>query len=264
MAPEVVVERDGGIVRVTLNRPERKNALTLAMVEELAGLLDETTRRRDDRVVVLAGAGDAFCSGADLTDPATVAGAAADGPAGWLAHLRRMFALPLALHHCSKPTVAAVRGVAAGAGCNLALGCDLVVAADDARFCQIFVRRGLTVDFAGSWILPRLVGMARAKELALLGDMVPAARAEAIGLVHRVVPSGELERAVAEVAGRLAAGPPVALERIKDGLQRAASLTLAEAVELEALSQATCLSSADAAEGMRAFVERREPRFEGR
>lgn len=251
------------MVHVTLNRPDRKNAITRAMLDELAALLDEVERIPDDRVVVLTGAGDAFCSGADLTDRDNAA-LFAGGRGGALSGMRTFSAVAARLHRLTKPTVAAVNGVATGAGANLALGCDLVVAADDARFSQIFVRRGLTVDFGGTWLLPRLVGMQRAKELALLGDMVSADRAEAIGLVNRVVPRAGLDAAVAELAARLAAGPPIAMGFIKAGLNQAFALSMDDALELESANQATCFATADTAEAMRAFVERRDPKFEGR
>ncbi|MGH9034278.1 MAG: enoyl-CoA hydratase/isomerase family protein, partial [Acidimicrobiia bacterium] len=173
----ILLERDGGVVWATLNRPEKKNAINLAMAEELIGLLAEVERRSEDRVLVITGAGGAFSSGADLTDSETASGL--QGPAGWLERIRWIHTIPLAIHRLPKPVVAVVPGVAAGAGCNLALACDLVVASSDARFCEIFVRRGLALDFGGSWLLPRLVGLQRAKELAFLGDMVDAARAEA-------------------------------------------------------------------------------------
>ncbi|HEY3238152.1 MAG TPA: enoyl-CoA hydratase [Acidimicrobiia bacterium] len=258
----ILVERDGGVVWATMNRPEKKNALSMAMAEELIALVAEVERRSGDRVLVLTGAGGSFSSGADLTDRDTAAGLA--GPAGWIERIRRIHTLPLAIHRLPKPVVASVPGVAAGAGCNLALACDLVLASSDARFCEIFVRRGLSLDFGGSWLLPRLVGLQRAKELAFLGDMVDAARAEAIGLVNRVVAPDELEMVVRELAARLAAGPPVALAAMKQAMHQGMSLSLAETLEVEALSQTVCFSTADTAEAMKAFVERREPRFEGR
>lgn len=258
----ILVERDAGVVWVTLNRPEKKNALTMAMVAALLALLDEVARRPEDRVVVVTGAGGAFSSGADLTDPDTVAGLV--GPASAVERMREFHALPLALHRLPKPVVAAVPGVAVGAACNLALACDLVLAATDARFCEIFVRRGLTLDFGGSWLLPRLVGLQRAKELAFLGDMVDASRAETIGLVNRVVAPDELEAEARQLAARLAAGPPIALAAMKQAMHQGLGLSLAESLELEGLGQTVCLSTADTAEAMRAFVERRAPRFEGR
>ncbi|MGH8994181.1 MAG: enoyl-CoA hydratase/isomerase family protein [Acidimicrobiia bacterium] len=257
----ILVERDGGVVWVTLNRPHKKNALTVGMVDELIGVLAEVEGRAEDRALVLTGAGGDFSSGADLTDQGTVARLA--GPASTVATMRRMHGLPLAVHRLSKPVVAAVAGVAVGAGCNLALACDLVLAAADARFGEVFVRRGLALDFGGSWLLPRLVGLQRAKELAFLGEMVDAARAEAIGLVNRVVAPDELEGAARELAARLAAGPPVALAAMKQGMHQALSLSMAEALEVEAMAQTVCGSTADMAEAMQAFVERREPRFQG-
>ena len=259
----VLVERDGnGVVWAVLNRPERKNALTLGMVAELTALVAEVEGRTEDRVLVITGAGGAFCSGADLSDPETAA--AGGGVATLLDHMRRFHAVPLALHRLAKPVVAVVPGVAVGAGCNLALACDIVLASSEARFSEIFVRRGLTLDFGGSWLLPRLVGLHRAKELAFLGDMVDAARAEAIGLVNRVVAADALEREARELAARLAAGPPIALAAMKQAMHEGLSLSMAESLDVEAFGQTVCLSSADAAEAMKAFLERREARFDGR
>ena len=235
----------------------------MAMAEALLALVGEVADRDEDRVLVITGAGGAFSSGADLTDPDTVGGLSG-GPAGSLEAMRRIHALPLALHRLAKPVLAVVPGVAVGAGCNLALACDLVVAGSDARFSEIFVRRGLTLDFGGSWLLPRLVGLQRAKELAFLGDMIDATRAEALGLVNRVVPAADLEEEGRRLAARLAAGPPVALAITKQALHQGLSLSLTESLELESLGQTLCLSTADVAEAMRAFIERREPRFEGR
>ena len=257
----LLVERDGGVVWATLNRPEKKNALTLGLVGALTALVAEVEQRPEDRVLVITGAGGDFSSGADLSDPGIVGREA--GVAGWLGHMRHFHAAPLALHRLAKPVVAAVPGVAVGAGCNLALACDLVLASTDARFSEIFVRRALTLDFGGSWLLPRLVGLHRAKELAFLGDMVDAARAEAIGLVNRVVAPEALETEARELAARLAAGPPIALAAMKQAMHQGLSLAMAESLEVEAFGQTVCLSSADAAEALRAFLERREPRFEG-
>jgi 2-(1,2-epoxy-1,2-dihydrophenyl)acetyl-CoA isomerase len=151
-----------------------------------------------------------------------------------------------------------------GVGLNLALCCDLVIASDDARFSEIFVRRGLSIDGGGSWVLPRVVGLLRAKQLALLGDIIRAAEAERLGLVTRVVPRVDLDETVAELAGRLAAGPPLALSMTKRLLDQSTQVTLAQALEAEAKAQAVNLGTRDTAEAMRAFVQRREPRFEGR
>jgi enoyl-CoA hydratase/carnithine racemase len=251
----LLVDRRDSVVTVTMNRPQRKNAVTATMMEELIAVFTAVAARRDDRVLVLTGAGDAFCSGADLGEsPVT------DG----LTSMRRVGDLILGLHRLAKPTIAKVGGVAAGAGCNLALSCDLIVASDEARFSEIFARRGLSVDFGGTWLLPRLVGLHRAKELALFADIVSAKEAEALGLVNRVVPAGQLDAFVAEWAGRLAAGPPIALAQTKRMLNNAFEVTLEQALEDEGWAQTVNFSTADTAEAMRAFLEKRDPKFEGR
>src|SRR6478735_2923405 len=203
------IDRSEGVVTCTLNRPEKKNAVTSEMWVGLIDLFEAVATNPDDRVLVITGAGDGFCSGADLGDSGTAQ--AASGVGGALAGMRTVGNAALALHDLAKPTIAAVNGVAAGAGCNLALGCDLVIASDRARFSEIFSKRGLTVDFGGSWVLPRLVGMHRAKELVLLADVIDVTEAERIGLVNRVVPPDQLETTVKEIALRLAALPPVQL-----------------------------------------------------
>jgi enoyl-CoA hydratase/carnithine racemase len=154
--------------------------------------------------------------------------------------------------------------VAVGAGMNLALCCDLIVASDRARFSEIFVKRGLMVDFAGTWLLPRRVGLARARELALTGRMLGAAEALEYGIINEMVPVGELRSRAAAIASDLAAGAPLALALTKAALERSFGMSFQEALELESHGQALCLSSEDAAEGVRAFLEKRSPRFEGR
>ena len=254
----VLVDRRDGVVSVTLNRPHRKNALTGAMVERLHALLEDVERRPEDRVLVLTGAGGAFCSGADLSDADSPA--QGDAPTA-LRRVRQVGDLALALHRLRKPTIAKVDGVAVGAGLGLALGCDLVVASDRARLSMIFVRRGLSPDTGTAWLVPRLVGMVRAKELALLGDLVGAETAREIGLVGRVVPVADLDATVAELALRLADGPALALSLTKELLDAAWAAPLDVVLEREAQAQAINLAGPDAAEALRAFVERREPRF---
>jgi 2-(1,2-epoxy-1,2-dihydrophenyl)acetyl-CoA isomerase len=168
-----------------------------------------------------------------------------------------------ALHALPQPVIAKVVGVAAGAGANLALGCDLIVASDDARFSEIFARRGLSIDFGGSWLLPRLVGLHKAKELALLAEILSAQEAEAVGLVNRVVPRAEIDGFVDGWARRLAAGPPLALSSTKRLLNGSFALSLEQAVEAEALAQTANFGTADTAEAIAAFVEKREPTFRG-
>ena len=158
-----------------------------------------------------------------------------------------------------QPVIAKVGGVAAGAGLNLALGCDLIVASDDARFSEIFARRGLSVDFGGSWVLPRLVGLHKAKELVLFADIIGAKEAQEIGIVNRVVPAGELDAFVEDWARRLAAGPPISLSMSKRLLNVSMEMSLAHALEAEAQAQNVNFSSKDTAEAMIAFVQKRDP-----
>jgi 2-(1,2-epoxy-1,2-dihydrophenyl)acetyl-CoA isomerase len=257
----LLVERDGrGVVTVTLDNPARKNAITHAMFVGLRKVFREIVERPADRVVVITGSGDAFSSGADLTP-------AVDDDREQLHILyamRNLGETALALNQLHQPVIAKVNGVAVGAGLNLALGCDLVYASDRARLGEIFARRGLSIDFGGSWLLPRMVGMHKAKELALLADVVDAHEAERIGIVNRVVPHDELDAHVDEIAGRLAAGPPIALGMTKRLLGQAHDVTFAQALEAEAMAQAVNGATEDTPEAIRAFLEKRLPTFRGR
>lgn len=255
----ILVHRDGdGVVEITLNRPERLNAFNQLMLSELGATVDEVTERTDDRVLVLGGAGGAFCSGLDLAS-----GDSAGPQPHRLLRMRKLSNLILALHRMPKPTIAKVDGVAAGAGCNIALACDLVVASDRARFSEIFIRRGLTVDGGGSWLLPRLVGLHKAKELVLLGDFVSGADAERIGLINRVVPVDDLDEAVGDWAKKLSAGPPLALQISKALLNTSFSVSMDEALDAEASGQSVCFATEDAREALDAFKEKRPPKFAG-
>src|SRR5580704_794744 len=208
----LIVQRNDGVVTVTMNRPERKNAANGVMLTELRETFLEVEDRGDDRVMVLTGAGGAFCSGADLSDPN---GPATDPTRSGLARMRRLGDIALALHRITKPTIAKVDGVAVGAGLSLALGCDLVVCSDRARLSMIFAKRSLSLDCGASWLLPRLVGMARAKEIALFGGMWSGQEALEAGLVNRVLPVEEIDGFVDDWAATLAAGPPLALSMTK-------------------------------------------------
>jgi 2-(1,2-epoxy-1,2-dihydrophenyl)acetyl-CoA isomerase len=255
-------ERADGVATLTIDRPERKNAITGEMWNGLVGVFDDVSTSGVDRVLVITGAGDAFCSGADLSGAADDGGGTR-GAGASVASMRIVGRAALRLHELPIPTIAAVNGVAAGAGCNLALGCDLIVASDRARFTEIFSKRGLALDFGGSWVLPRLIGLHRAKQLAFLAEIIDAAEAERIGLVNRVVPHDDFEKEVAALAARLAAQPPLQLAVIKRQLNDAIGRTMAEAVELEAIAQSLMFTSRDTAEAMLAFLEKREPRFTG-
>jgi enoyl-CoA hydratase/carnithine racemase len=257
----LIVERQGGVVTVTMNRPERKNAANAVMLTELPAIFGEIEGNAADRVMVLTGAGGAFCSGADLGDPN---GPASDTSRSPLARMRRLGDVALALHRVTKPTIAKVDGHAVGAGLSLALGCDLVVCSDRAKLSMIFSRRGLSLDNGASYLLPRLVGMARAKEIALFGGMWSGEEALAIGLVNRVVPLAELDAFVDDWAATLAAGPPLALSMTKTLLHGSAHSSMEEAVENEARCQSVNFASEDTNEALAAFTEKREPTYIGR
>ena len=250
---------DENIVTITLNRPHLKNAANGTMWDELLAIFRELSDGLDARAVIITGARDAFCSGADLSGRA-------DGPTTHqLINMRRISDVALALHRLPMPTIAKVGGVAAGAGCNLALGCDLIVASDQARFSEIFARRGLAIDFGATWLLPRLVGLHKAKELAFLADVISAAEAERIGIVNRVVPHAELDTFVDDWARRLAAGPPLALRLTKRLLNEGNNMSMDQALEAEGWTQTiTIASTQDTPEAFAAFLEKRPPQFKGK
>ncbi len=255
----LLVERVGGIATITMNRPEARNALDLTMRREMLGVLDELEADPTARVVILTGAGGHFCSGGDVKTMRT-RHTAAEGR-GRVEMLNRMV---LRLVNYPLPTIAMVDGYAVGAGSNLALCCDLIVASERAKFGELFCKIGLAVDGGGTWLLPRVVGMARAKELVLTGEVIDATEAARIGLVNHVVPAGELEKTTRALAEKIAAGPPLALRLDKEMLNRAASADLAAALETEALSQGLAIASEDHREGVAAFFDKRPPRFTGR
>jgi enoyl-CoA hydratase/carnithine racemase len=255
----IEVTRSGGVVTITLNRPQVKNALNGQMWIELRDTFTAIRDSDDDRAVVITGANGEFCSGADLSGRA-------DGPPPrhGLANMRIVSDVALLLHRLPQPTIAKVNGVAVGAGCNMAFGCDLIVASETARFSQIFVRRGLSVDYGGTWLLPRLVGLHRAKQLALLGDILSATEAQAMGLVNAVVPTGEIDAFVDNWATRLAAGPPIAMAQTKKMLNESMSMSMHDALEAEAAAQTVNFGTQDTTEAMAAFLQKRAPSFKGR
>ena len=257
------VEREDGIVTLTLCRPEKHNALSYAHFSRLGAEFESVASDPDVRVMILTGQGAAFCAGADLTSADPTTQRISRGPAARGQLLRDITAAARALHRIPKPTLAAVNGVAAGAGCNLALGCDIVFAAESARFSEIFVNRGLTMDYGGTWLLPRLVGLQRAKDIAFRGDVLDAKQAERAGLVLEVVPDAVLGERVGEYARMLATKPPIALSFIKSGLNRSSSWGFDEGLEYEADAQAACLGSQDFREAMQAWINKRPGEYTG-
>ena len=256
----ITIERSGAVTTITLNRPEARNALDLVMRRELLAALDDIEGDPETRVVVLTGAGGHFCSGGDVKAMRERRNSAAEGRV----RVEMLNRLVLRLVEFPRPTIAMVEGFAVGAGCNLALCCDLIVASDRARFGEVFRQIGLVPDGGGTWLLSRVIGLARAKELIFTADVIDAAEASRIGLVNRVVPSSELAAATRALAERIAAGPPATLGLAKHLVNRAATSDLATALDLEAFAQGQALTSDDHQEGVRAFFEKRPPRFSGR
>ena len=249
---------DLAIARVTINRPERKNAVTSEMWGSLGDIFDEVATNPSARAMVLQGAGGAFCAGADLSGRRI----GADGDQ--LASMRRIGKVAESLFRLPKPTIAKVTGVAVGAGCNMALACDLIVASESARFSEIFVKRGLSLDFGGSYILPRLIGLHRAKELALFGDILSAQEAKEMGIVNRVVADDAIDDFVDGWAKRLASGPSIAQSLSKSMLNDSLNRSLIDSLEAETFAQTINFKSDDTAEAIKAFLEKREPNFTGR
>ena len=252
------VEVDGPVATLTLDRPAALNALTVPIKVALREALESIAADREVRAVVLTGAGRAFCAGQDLAERDEPDAAPLE-----IEVRERYNPIIRALRSMGQPVIAAVNGVAAGAGASLAFACDLRIASQEARFVLAFGRIGLVPDSGATWFLPRLVGPAKAAELALVGDPVDAAQALRLGLVSKVVPGPGLMSEARALAERLAAGAPLALALTKGALQRSMTIDLDEALEGEAKLQGIAGASADHAEGLAAFREKRPPRFSG-
>jgi 2-(1,2-epoxy-1,2-dihydrophenyl)acetyl-CoA isomerase len=260
---QIAVDREGAVTRITLNRPDVLNAMTQAMSDELMEAFGEAGDDPDVRAVILTGAGRAFCAGQDLKE-FEKSYRAGDRP-DIEEHLERSYhrLIPLIVR-TPKPVIAAVNGVAAGAGVSLAVACDIRIAGAEARFIQAFVNIGLVPDSGGTWLLPRVIGYPLALELSITGQPVDAQRALAIGLVNRVVPQADLESEVAAYADRLAAMPTAAVAATKELMRDALALHLDEALRREGAAQSRMGRTDDHLEGVMAFAEKREPRFRGR
>lgn len=264
-SPSVLYERSGAVCTITLNRPQALNSFTRQMHEQLRSALCQAADDREVRCVVLTGAGRAFCSGQDLSDEGAAPAPAGQPPTDLSVLIERYYG-PLCeqLRSMPVPVIAAVNGVAAGAGANVALCCDLVVAAESASFIQAFTKIGLVPDSGGTWILPRLVGRQRALGLALLGDKLPAAEAERIGLIWRCVAAAEFPAEVETLALRLAAMPTQALVATRGAIDAAQHLGFGESLALEAREQKRLGGAHDYLEGVAAFMAKRAPVFTDR
>ena len=252
------VEVDGPVATLTLDRPAALNALTVPVKVALRDALESIAGDRAVRAVIVTGAGRAFCAGQDLAERDEPDAAPLD-----VEVRERYNPIIRALRSMGQPVIAAVNGVAAGAGASLAFACDLRIAAEEARFVLAFGRIGLVPDSGATWFLPRLVGSAKATEIAFIGDAVDAAEALRLGLVSKVVPGDQLMTEARALADSLAEGAPLALSLTKGALERSLTIDLDEALEGEAKLQGIAGASADHAEGLAAFREKRQPRFTG-
>jgi 2-(1,2-epoxy-1,2-dihydrophenyl)acetyl-CoA isomerase len=262
-APEVIsIESGGGVLRITLDRPSRKNSLDVAAVRRIVAAVETAATDDSLRVVILAGKGADFCSGADWVASNATGARPRTGSLQRRTSLQAHRLIEL-LMEIQLPVVCAVRGWAAGLGFQLALAADFTIASESACFWEPFIERGFSADSGATWLLPRLVGVARAKELLLLGRKLSGAEAAAWGIIHRAVPEGELESASAALVDQLAAGPTVAIGLTKQCIHRSLDTGLAPAMQGEAFALELSSRTADFKEGLLAFKERRAAKFEG-
>jgi 2-(1,2-epoxy-1,2-dihydrophenyl)acetyl-CoA isomerase len=258
----LLVEQDGAVLTIIMNRPEKLNAFNDVMLQEMTEVAEAAARDDAIRCVVITGAGRAFGSGQDLTSFAPRSNTG--NPPGVSEHLTKYHRLVLALRGMPKPVIAAVQGVAAGISCNIALACDLRIAADNARFIEAFARIGLVPDGGGGFFLPRLVGMGKALEMSMLADEVSGPEAERIGLVNKCVPLAEFEATTKALAKRLARGPTRTYALIKQLIYTSVDSDLETTLKLEGELQDQAFETADHREGVTAFLEKRAAQFSGK
>lgn len=260
----VLLEVDAGIATVTLNRPDKRNAMSDELRSALIEALETVNADAAIRAMVLTGAGKAFCAGGDVAgmERRMQAPAGEIGINGWRRQQRVHHAQAL-LHTMPKPTIAMVNGHAVGAGLSLALACDIRIASDRAKLGTVFRNVGFSGDFGGSYLLQKLVGIGKARELYFTGEILPADAALAIGMVNRVVEHDRLEAETMELATRLASGPTLAYARMKENLNRGETCDLLTALDQEAINMSLSSTTSDHQEAARAFVEKRQPSFKG-
>lgn len=258
----VLLDKKDGVATITLNRPEKYNAFAGQMRQEIVEVIDDVAEDREVRVVVITGAGKAFCVGGDVNE--FVAGTTEALEAQVSSERHAMCKAVLTINAMEKPVIASVNGVAAGGGCNLALSCDMRIASEKARFGQVFVRRGVHPDWGGIYFLPRLVGYAKAAELIFSGEVVGAEEALRIGMVNKLVPHDQLVEATGELAERIAKNAPIPIAFAKRGLQNFNKWDLPQALDYESYVLDVCRKSEDLIEGFSSFLEKREPIFKGK
>lgn len=257
----VLWERREGVGLITMNRPDRFNAMNRQLIAELAENLQGAEKDEEVKVVVITGAGKAFCAGGDIEGHPSFE---TDDPFVREKYIREAHVITLTLHRMPKPVIAAVNGVAAGAGLDMAMTCDIRIASEEARFTEVFAKAGLMPDMGGTYFLPRLVGVGKAMELLFTGDIIDAQEALRIGLVNQVVPSGELMTKTMELAKRLAKGPTQSYRLSKWAVYKGLELSLEAALEHEVFGQNLLLGTEDVREAAKAFVEKRKPVFKGK
>ncbi|MBN1382074.1 MAG: enoyl-CoA hydratase/isomerase family protein [Deltaproteobacteria bacterium] len=259
---DVIFSREDRIELITLNRPDMLNAINGSILTLLSRKLNDLALDDDVRAVVMTGSGKGFSTGADLTGSDMRSDV--NTPVGMRLSTQLYSSVIQAMAELEKPIIGAINGVAAGAGCNLALACDILIAAESARFIEVFVRRGLVADAGGTFFLPRRVGLAKAKELMFTGEAVDAAQALELGLINKVVPDDRLMDEAMDLARRLARGPTRAIGMMKSMLNRSYESDLRTALEREATLQGIAVSTADVLEGVTSFLEKRQPEFKGK
>ncbi|MFM9938957.1 MAG: enoyl-CoA hydratase [Hyphomicrobiaceae bacterium] len=263
---DLLVRREDGVLVLTFNRPEHRNALTMEMQQRLGDELAAAELDREIGCVVLTGAGGAFCAGGDVKSMANNHKTGAPVDHLWRMEMQRQAQRrsSLRLYEMAKPTLAALPGAAAGAGLSMALACDMRIAADTAVMTTAFVKVGLSGDYGGTYLLTQLVGPAKARELYLLGDRIDMTEAARLGLVNWVVPAAELEKKAMDIAKRLASGPRLAQRYIKDNLNRAQKMSFADCLDMESANLMQLRETEDHKEAAKAFAEKRAPKFTGR
>jgi enoyl-CoA hydratase/carnithine racemase len=260
----VLFDKHEGVGTITLNRPEKYNAFAGNMREQILSSLEVACTDSEVRVIIITGAGKAFCAGGDVDEFVSGTSKALADTDVATSERYTMCKVVMAINSVEKPVIAAVNGVAAGGGCNLALSCDIRVASEKARFGQVFTRRGAHPDWGGIYFLPRLVGYAKAAELIFSGEVIGAQEALRLGMVNKVFPHQELMQATYDMAGRMAKNAPLPIAFAKRGLQNFYKMDLIQALDYEAFVLGVTVKSDDFMEGFRAFLEKREPVFKGR
>lgn len=261
----VILRKEVHIATIIMNRPDRLNAINSRLVEELITALDNVAKDDEIRVVILTGAGRAFCAGGDITKEGEVQLVSGVKGEGWRQAVRHgVQVIVQNLLNLDKPTIAMVNGAAVGGGCDFALACDLRIGSENAQFMVGFTRIGLTPGTGGTWLMPRVIGLARAAEFLFTGDPIKAEEAERIGLLNRLVPAQDLEKETKALASKIARNAPIALRLSKLQLYKGLQMDLGTALEVAAACETIAGSSEDYAEGVKAFLEKREATFTGR